>query len=65
MERISNNCWLFVKNQKNTEKYKKVKSREIYSKIGPIVRNNSEQMPLCLPIRNTGDEGGEFVFILK
>jgi hypothetical protein len=39
--------------------------REIYSKIGPIVRNNSEQMPLCLPIRNTGDEGGEFVFILK
>ncbi|MEM5788641.1 MAG: DUF4384 domain-containing protein, partial [Syntrophobacteraceae bacterium] len=37
--------------------------REMYAKIGPIVRNNSEQMPVCLPIRNTGDEGGEFVFI--
>jgi hypothetical protein len=36
--------------------------REMYTKIGPAVRNNSEQMPVCLPIRNTGDEGGEFVF---
>jgi hypothetical protein len=36
--------------------------REMYAKIGPVVRNNSEQMPVCLPIRNTGDEGGEFVF---
>ena len=38
--------------------------REIYSKIGPVVRNNSEQMPQCRPIIMTGDQGGEFVFIL-
>ncbi len=37
--------------------------REIYQKIGPIVRNNSEQMPISKPIINTGDEGGEFIFI--
>tara|TARA_B100000315_G_scaffold86502_1_gene79312 strand:+ start:674 stop:2836 length:2163 start_codon:yes stop_codon:yes gene_type:complete len=37
--------------------------REIYQKIGPIIRNNSEQMPVTRPIRNTGDQGGEFIFI--
>jgi formylglycine-generating enzyme required for sulfatase activity len=37
--------------------------RDIYQRIGPIVRNNSEQMPITKPIKNTGDEGGEFVFI--
>ena len=37
--------------------------REIYQKIGPIIRNNSEQMPITKPIKNTGDEGGEFIFI--
>lgn len=37
--------------------------RQIYTKIGPIIRNNSDQMPLCLPMRNAGDAGGEFVFI--
>ena len=39
--------------------------REIYANIGPMIRNNSAQMPLCRPIKNTGDQGGEFVFILK
>ncbi len=29
-----------------------------------MIRNNSEQMPLCRPIKMTGDMGGEFVFIL-
>ena len=37
--------------------------REIYQRIGPIIRNNTEQMPITRPIKNTGDEGGEFVFI--
>lgn len=37
--------------------------REIYQKIGPIIRNNSEQMPVTKPIRNTNDQGGEFIFI--
>jgi hypothetical protein len=37
--------------------------QEIYTRIAPIVSNNSEQTPLCRPIRNTGDQGGEFVFV--
>ena len=40
-------------------------TQEIYTKIAPIVSNNSEQTPLCRPIRHTGDQGGSFVFILK
>ena len=37
--------------------------QELYTKIAPIISNNSEQTPMCRPIRNTGDQGGEFVFI--
>ena len=37
--------------------------QEIYTRIAPIISNNSEQTPLCRPIRNTGDQGGEFVFV--
>jgi hypothetical protein len=52
----------FLKTLKNSDK-SYLTPREMYAKIGPVVRNNSEQMPVCLPIRNTGDEGGEFVFV--
>ena len=38
-------------------------TQDLYTRIAPIVANNSEQTPLCRPIRNTGDQGGEFVFI--
>jgi hypothetical protein len=37
--------------------------QEICTRIAPIVSNNSEQTPLCRPILNTGDQGGEFVFV--
>ena len=40
-----------------------VSTQEIYTRIAPIVGNNSEQSPLCRPIRNTGDQGGEFIFV--
>lgn len=40
-----------------------ISTQEIYMRIAPIVSNNSEQMPLCRPVRNTGDQGGEFVFV--
>jgi caspase domain-containing protein/PEGA domain-containing protein/class III cytochrome C family protein len=46
---------------KNDKPY--LSTQEIYTRIAPIVSNNSEQTPLCRPIRNTGDRGGEFVFI--
>ena len=40
-----------------------ISTQEIYTRIAPIVGNNSEQTPICRPIRNTGDQGGEFVFV--
>jgi hypothetical protein len=38
-------------------------TQEIYTRIASIIGNNSEQTPLCGPIVNTGDHGGEFVFV--
>ncbi len=40
-----------------------IATQEIYSQIAPIVSNNSEQTPMYRPIRETGDQGGEFVFV--
>jgi hypothetical protein len=47
--------------RKNDNPY--ISTQEIYTRIAPIISNNSEQIPLCRPVRNTGDQGGEFVFI--
>ena len=47
--------------RKNEKPY--VSTQEIYTRIAPIVGNNSEQAPLCRPVRNTGDQGGEFIFV--
>ncbi len=47
--------------RKNEKPY--ISTQEIYTRIAPIVGNNSEQVPICRPIRNTGDQGGEFVFV--
>ncbi len=38
-------------------------TQELYARIAPVITNNSEQTPLCRPILNTGDQGGEFVFV--
>jgi hypothetical protein len=46
---------------KNDKPY--VTTQEIYGQIAPIIANNSEQQPLCSPIRDTGDQGGGFVFV--
>jgi cell division protein FtsN len=49
--------------RKNEKPY--ISTQEIYTRIAPIVGNNSEQIPTCRPIRNTGDQGGEFVFVVS
>lgn len=38
---------------------------EVYDRIKIPVVNNSEQTPYYRPIKNTGDEGGQFIFIQK
>ncbi|MCX5828360.1 MAG: caspase family protein [Deltaproteobacteria bacterium] len=47
--------------KKNENPY--VTTQEIYSRIAPIIANNSEQQPLCRPVRDAGDQGGGFVFV--
>lgn len=38
---------------------------QIYNKVKIPVINNSEQSPKLAPVKNTGDEGGQFIFIKK
>ena len=52
---------LFKSLRENEKPY--ISTQELYTRIAPIISNNSEQTPLCRPIRNTGDQGGEFVFV--
>ncbi|MCP3876592.1 MAG: caspase family protein, partial [Desulfobacteraceae bacterium] len=52
---------LLKKLKKNTKPY--LSTQEIYTYIAPVIANNSEQQPLCRPIRGTGDMGGEFIFV--
>ena len=47
--------------KKNDRPY--ITTQEIYTQIAPIIANNSEQQPLCNPVRDTGDQGGGFVFV--
>ena len=46
----------------NTEPY--LIPSQIYDRIGPLVANNASQTPRSEPIKNAGDEGGQFVFRL-
>jgi len=50
---------------KELEKNEKpfISTQEIYTRIAPIIGNNSEQTPRCSPVRGTGDQGGAFVFV--
>ena len=36
----------------------------IFDQIAPVIANNADQTPRSEPIKNTGDEGGQFVFKL-
>jgi uncharacterized repeat protein (TIGR01451 family) len=48
---------------KNSEKY--LDAGQVFESLKISVVNNSSQTPLYNPIRNTGDEGGQFIFMLK
>ena len=55
-------AYQLLKELRNSEK-PYISTQELYTRIAPIINNDSEQTPLCRPIRNTGDQGGEFVFV--
>jgi hypothetical protein len=48
---------------KNTEKY--FDAGQIFESLKIPVVNNSYQTPIYSPIRNAGDEGGQFIFMMK
>jgi hypothetical protein len=47
----------------NQEKY--FDASQVYDKIKIPVVNNSDQTPKLAPLKDTGDEGGQFIFIKK
>ena len=47
----------------NNNKY--FDASQLYDSIKVPVINNSDQAPKFQPIKNTGDEGGQFIFIRK
>ncbi len=57
------NYYLLKALMNNTSKY--FDATQLYEKLKIPVINNSEQAPLLAPIKNTGDEGGQFIFIKK
>ena len=49
--------------QDNTQKY--ISSEELFASIKPAVLNNTETVPQFGDIKGVGDEGGDFIFVLK
>lgn len=49
----------------NSNSYKYYDAGQLYSKIRMPIINNSDQTPNLSPIKNTGDEGGHFIFVIK
>ena len=47
----------------NAGKY--IDANQLYNQVKVPVINNSEQSPKLNPIKNTGDEGGQFIFIKR
>ncbi len=57
-------AYYFLKTlESNQSKY--FDASQLYTKVKIPVINNSEQTPKFSPIKNTGDEGGQFIFIKK
>jgi hypothetical protein len=57
-------AYYFLKSlEANKEKYFDVS--QIYTKVKIPIINNSDQTPKLSPIKNSGDEGGQFIFIRK
>lgn len=55
--------FLIKRLEKNDKKF--LPSESLYSEMKPAVLNNSPNIPQFGTIQNVGDEGGDFIFILK
>lgn len=57
-------AYYFIKGiESNKEKY--LDASQLFNSIKVPIVNNSDQTPVFQAIKNTGDEGGQFIFILK
>ncbi len=56
--------YYFLKILKNNDS-KYFDAGQLYNEIKIPITNNSDQSPKLQPIKNTGDEGGQFIFIRK
>ena len=57
-------AYYFIKSiENNKDKY--LDASRLFNNIKIPITNNSDQTPMFQPIKNTGDEGGQFIFILK
>jgi hypothetical protein len=52
-------------NELNTNSASYLSTRQLFYRIETAVINNSENVPQYGVIQNAGDEGGDFIFILK
>ncbi|MFC2138061.1 caspase domain-containing protein, partial [Bacteroidota bacterium] len=57
-------AYYLLKTLENND-YKYFDAGQLFTKIKIPVVNNSEQSPNFSPIKNTGDEGGQFIFVTK
>ena len=57
-------AYYLIKSLENND-YKYFDAGQLFSKIKIPIVNNSEQTPNFSAIKNTGDEGGQFIFITK
>lgn len=57
-------AYYFLKSLRNNEK-KYFDAAQLYETIRMAVVNNSSQTPAFHPVRDSGDEGGQFIFIRK
>lgn len=57
-------AYYFLKSLRGNES-KYIDAGKLYETIKVPVINNSEQTPQMAPVKNTGDEGGQFLFVRK
>jgi len=55
--------WLIDVDDNNNEKY--LSSEQLFSSFRVAVINNSNVVPQFGEIKDVGDEGGDFIFILR
>jgi len=57
-------AYYFIKAlNENNDNY--LDASRLFERIKIPIVNNSDQSPKFQPVKNTGDEGGQFIFILK